>query len=102
MSNNSMLPVTYLRPAAKYFKKLVEAPLKKAYLEAIIAIRNNPELGEAKTGDLSGIRGYDIFYQGTNYEIAYRVEENEEGELIVVILAGSRENFYEQLKRYMK
>ncbi|WP_325176795.1 type II toxin-antitoxin system RelE/ParE family toxin [Paenibacillus alkalitolerans] len=46
--------------------------------------------------------GYDVSYQGTNYEIAYRVEENVEGELIVVILAGMRENFYEQLKRYLK
>ncbi|NMO94527.1 type II toxin-antitoxin system RelE/ParE family toxin [Paenibacillus lemnae] len=41
--------------------------------------------------------GYDVFYKGSNYEIAYRLEENDEGEIVVVILAGSRENFYEQL-----
>ena len=97
-----MLPITYLSPAQRYFKKLVEKPLKKAYLEALNAIRLDPSIGEQKTGDLTGIYGYDVSYQGTNYEIAYRVEENEEGELVVVILAGTRENFYEELKRYLK
>lgn len=97
-----MLPVIYLKPAERYFKKLVEKPLQKAYLEAIYSIRQDPTVGEQKTGDLAGVYGYDLFYRGTNYEIAYRLEENEEGELIVVILAGTRENFYEELKRYLK
>jgi mRNA interferase RelE/StbE len=97
-----MLPITYLSPAQRYLKKLVDKPLKKAYLEAINAIRLDPSIGEQKTGDLTGIYGYDVSHQGTNYEIAYRVEENEEGELVVVILAGTRENFYEELKRYLK
>ncbi|WP_281883679.1 type II toxin-antitoxin system RelE/ParE family toxin [Paenibacillus sp. YYML68] len=97
-----MLPVTYLSPARRYFNKLVEKPLKKAYLDAINAIRLDPSIGRQKAGDLNGIYGYDVSYQGTNYEIAYRMEENEDGELVVVILAGSRENFYEELKRYLK
>lgn len=96
----SLTPITYLKPAERYFKKLVEKPLKKAYLDAITAIRKNPSVGTLKTGDLSGIYGYDVFYKGTNYEIAYRLEENEDGELVVVILAGTRENFYDELKRY--
>ena len=97
-----MLPITYLGPAERYFKKLVEKPLKRAYFDAILAIRNDPSIGEQKTGDLAGIFGYDVSYKGTNYEIAYRVEENDDGELVVVIMAGSRENFYEELKRYLK
>lgn len=97
-----MLPVIFLNPAKRYFKKLVEKPLKTAYLDAITAIRLDPSIGEQKTGDLTGVYGYDISYRGNNYEIAYRVEENDAGELIVVILAGSRENFYEELKRYFK
>lgn len=97
-----MLPVTYLPPAVRYFKKLVEKPLKKRYLEAIEAIRHDPTIGSPKSGDLQGLYGYDVFYQGNNYEIAYRLEENDEGEIVVVILAGSRENFYDELKRYLK
>ncbi len=97
-----MIPITYLNPAEHYLKKLVEKPQKKAFFDAINAIRNDPFIGEMKTGDLSGIYGYDVYYRGTNYEIAYRVEENQDGEMVVVILAGSRENFYEELKRYLK
>lgn len=97
-----MLPIAYLPAAKYYFKKLVEKPLKKAFSNAIIAIRTDPSIGSRKTGDLSGIYGYDVFYQGANYEIAYRVEENQDGEMVVIILAGSRENFYEEIKRYLK
>jgi len=95
-----MLPILYLPPAKKYFKKLVEKPLKDTYHKAILEIRTDPSIGEMKTGDLTGVFGYDIYYRGTNYEIAYRIEENADGELVVVILACTRENFYEELKRY--
>ena len=47
---------------------------------------------EAKTGDLNGFYGYDIYYNKTNYELAYTVECIN-GELIVVVMAGTRENF---------
>jgi hypothetical protein len=56
---------------------------------------------EVLTGDLAGIYGYDVYYSGTNYEIAYRVYEDGD-KIVVVILAGTRENFYDELKRYMK
>lgn len=56
-------------------------------------------VGEKKTGDLQGIYGYDIYYNKTNYELAYTVEYIE-GKVIVVIMVGTRENFYEALKRY--
>lgn len=97
-----MLPITFLTPAKKYFKKLSEKPLIQAYRDAIDAIRRDPYIGAAKIGDLIGIYGYDVSYRGINYEIAYKLEENENGELIVVVLAGSRENFYEELKRYLR
>lgn len=93
-----MLPVVYMPAAEKYFKKLRDMPLKKKYKDAIDAIRLDPTIGKAKTGDLAGIMGYDISHQKTNYEIAYRVAENEDGELVVVIMAGTRENFYAELK----
>jgi hypothetical protein len=58
-------------------------------------------VGVEKTGDLTGIYGYDIYYNKTNYELAYTVERVGE-EVVVVIMAGTRENFYDQLKRYLK
>ncbi|TCP29051.1 ParE-like toxin of type II ParDE toxin-antitoxin system [Scopulibacillus darangshiensis] len=97
-----MLPVLYLNPAKQYFKKLKEKPLKKEFFEAIEDIRQHPYIGELKTGDLAGIYCYDVRYQGTNYELAYRISENDNGELVVRIMAGTRETFYQELKRFLR
>ncbi len=97
-----MLPVVFLNPALRYFKKLKDKQLKKKYRAAITEIRNNPAAGKRKTGDLAGIWGYDVYHNGTNYEIAYYPAENDQGEVIVVIMAGTRENFWEAIKKYMR
>ena len=96
-----MHPIEFLPPAERYFKKIKEKGLKEAFREAIEQIRQDPYSGTAEKGDLAGIYGYDVYYQGTNYEIAYRIAINEKGNVIVVIMAGTRENFYEQLKNYI-
>ncbi len=96
-----MTEVRFLPPAAKFIKKLKDKKLKLLYKEAIDKICENYLIGEAKSGDLSGIYGYDIYYNKTNYELAYTVEYVEDT-IIVVILAGTRENFYDELKQYMK
>ena len=96
-----MTEVRFLPPAARFLKKLKDKKLKTLYQEAIDKIREDHTVGTAKVGDLSGIYGYDIFYNKTNYELAYRVEYVED-KIIVVILAGTRENFYEEIKRYIK
>ena len=96
-----MTEVRFLPPAAKYLKKIKDKKLKALYSEAINKIRADHTVGKAKTGDLGGIYGYDIFYNKTNYELAYTVEYVED-KIIVVIMAGTRENFYDQLKKYLK
>ena len=96
-----MTEVRFLPPATKFLKKIKDKRLKTLYQEAIDRILENHLVGEAKTGDLSGIYGYDIFYNKTNYELAYRVEYFED-KIIVVIMAGTRENFYNELKSYLK
>ena len=78
-----------------------DTKLKGLYQEAIDRIREDHTVGEAKSGDLFGVYGYDIFYNKTNYELECRVEYVED-KIIVVIMAGTRENFYDELKRYMK
>lgn len=96
-----MTEVRFLPPAAKFLKKLKDKKLKQLYKEAIDRIRENHTAGEEKTGDLQGVYGYDIYYNKTNYELVYTVEYAE-GKIIVVIMAGTRENFYDTLKRYMR
>jgi hypothetical protein len=96
-----MYDLRFMPPARKLFKKVKEKGLAAAYGDALDKIAADPyAAGEAKKGDLAGIYCCDIYYNRTNYEIAYRITEDE-GRLVVVILAGTRENFYQELKRYM-
>jgi mRNA-degrading endonuclease RelE of RelBE toxin-antitoxin system len=90
----------FLPSAARFFKKLKEKPLKILFRQAINEILIDPYVGEAKVGDLSGVFCYDIYYNNTNYELAYTFVEADD-EVIVIIMAGTRENFYTELKRYM-
>lgn len=96
-----MYELRYSGAAQKYFKKVKEKGLQKAFQAALCKISENPYIGSEKTHDLASLYGYDVYYNKTNYEIAYRIYEKE-GQIVVVILAGTRENFYQELKRYMK
>ena len=100
-----MAELIILPPAAKYLKKLKDKRLKNLYEEAIRDICRDPTVGDPKHGDLEGVLGYDIYYNKTNYELAYTVEvrineDTGETETVVIIMAGTRENFYDELKRY--
>lgn len=95
-----MAQIRFLPPAAKFIKKIKDKKLKDLFQNAVDQIMEDYTVGEAKTGDLSGVFCYDIYYNKTNYELAYTVEFLDD-EVIVIIMAGTRENFYEQLKRYM-
>lgn len=96
-----MTNVRFLPPAAKFLKKLKDKKLKALFQESIDKICEDHTIGEAKTGDLSGVYCYDIYYNKTNYELAYRVEYVDD-KVIIVIMAGTRENFYEEIKRFLK
>jgi len=97
-----MYDIRYKPQVEKYFKKLKEKQLIAVYREALSRISADPHNeGEQKSGDLSGIYCRDVYYNKSNYEIAYKIYE-EKDKFIVVILAGTRENFYQELKRYMK
>ena len=96
-----MYEIRCMPQAEKYFKKIKEKQLKEAYNDALKEISKDPyNAGEKKTGTLAGVYCRDVFYNKTNYEIAYKIYEDN-GKLVVIILAGTRENFYNELKRYM-
>ena len=54
---------------SKRYFKIKKRRLKKAFQEALCSIAENP-LWVCKGGDLTGIYGYDVYYNRTNYEIA--------------------------------
>lgn len=96
-----MAEIRFMKPAARFLKKIKDNKLKGLFRKALENLAQDPTLGQEKAGDLAGIRSYDVYYNKTNYELAYTVIVEGDA-IIVVIMAGTRENFYEELKRYMK
>lgn len=81
----------------KYIKKIKDKRFKQLIVKAIFQdIPSNPEHGTVKHGDLAGIYTWNITYQKSMYRIAYSIIN---GKVIVIILVGSHENFYDQLKK---
>lgn len=70
---------------------------QKADLDAAVrAIAESPEAGEAKLGDLVGIRVFKFRMVNQLCLLAYRVLDEESLKLLTV---GPHENFYRDLKR---
>lgn len=84
-------------------KKIKEKPLQNKIKNALYEIQADPYgAGEKKSGDLSGVFCYDIKHVKVSYELAYMIEVNESGGIVVVLLAGTRENFYNELRKYIR
>lgn len=94
-----MYQIRIMPKAEKFIKKQKEKKLKEKIRIALLEIQKNPYIGEKKIGDLAGIYGFDLFYNKTNYEISYKIYEDKN--IVVIILIGTRENFYEVLKSYI-
>lgn len=50
-----------------------------------------------KQGDLKKYFAYGFEYDRVAYRIAYTINDNDE--IVIVVLAGSHENFYKELKK---
>ena len=96
--------VDYKRPFATFFKK-AKKPLQFAIEDVVVVIQNTPSIGEEKVGDLKGIFVYKFRFNRQEYLVAYKYQEAAD---ILSILwidfyqVGSHENFYEELKRYLR
>jgi len=71
---------------------------KKTLDVHIRRIMNNPQIGQEKKGDLKGIFVYKFKIQEIQYLMAYRIEKDR----IELITIGSHENYYRDLKGYLK
>lgn len=99
----------YKRPFSQYVKK-THKPLQLAIEDVVEDVCANPDIGEAKTGDLAGIWVYKFKFNRQEYLVAYRPptdEQRRQGvdvELLMIDFyqLGAHENFYDDLKRYLK
>lgn len=103
------MEVIYKRPFQQYVKK-AHKPLQLAILDAVEAICENFMIGEAKVGDLAGIRVYQFKFSRQEYLVAYRPplqtrpDLPDQGEFVAIDFyqVGTHENFYDTLKRYLQ
>jgi len=104
-----------MRPSYKHlfkaFVKKQHKPLQLAIEDAVEDVCQDPCIGELKTGDLQGIWVYKFMHRAQQYLIAYRPPSNDELkaegvdlEFLVIEFyqAGTHENFYATLKKYLK
>ena len=94
----------FKRPFAQYVKK-AHKPLQLAIEDEVEVVCEAPQIGEAKVGDLAGIRLYKFRFSRQEYLIAYRAP-NEDAPLEFLIIdfyqVGVHENFYVELKKYLR
>ena len=96
----------------KNFVKKAHKPLQLAISDEVDEVCERPYDGEAKVGDLLGFYVWKFKFNRQEYLIAYRPPSKEvvdtvsdlEIEFLVIDFykVGSHENFYEDLKRYIK
>jgi mRNA interferase RelE/StbE len=83
-------------PTFERMAKKLHRPQKAALDEAVRTIANQPEIGEAKVGDLAGVQVYKFRMDNLLCLLAYRVVDENTLKLLMV---GPHENFYRDLKR---
>lgn len=87
----------YKSPFKRYVKKQPR-PFQLIIEDEIEKICNDPTIGEGKSGDLAEFRVHKFFSRRQEYLIAYK----EQGTSITVYMIDTHENFYKNLKRYVR
>lgn len=95
-----MYKLVLSKTSQKFIKKISDKGLKNKIKDGLDRIKEDYTVGDRKTGDLKGFWSLDVYYNKTNYEICYELLEDE-GKVIIVVMIGTRENFYKELKRYI-
>lgn len=99
----------YKRPFSQFVKK-AHKPLQLAILDEVELVCDNPDVGERKVGDLAEIWVHKFKFNRHEYLLAYRPPSKEmrakgvDVEFLAIDFyqVGSHENFYDDLKRYLK
>ncbi len=86
------------KPAFRKFTKKQSRPFQLAIEDEIERIYKNPEIGEEKSGDLTGFRVHKFTFRKQEYLIAYKTA----GCSVTAYIMNTHENFYRNLKRYVR
>ena len=84
--------------AANLLKKL-DRPIRLKVFQVLEEIARNPLLGQKLTADMKPVYSCHFRDNGVEYRIAYLFQESQSR--IIVLLIGTRENFYSELRKQM-
>ena len=73
-------------------------PFQLVIEDEVEKIVTNPDLGTSKKGDLIGFRVHKFSFKSRKFLIAYRLQGTE----IMFFKIGPHENFYRELKKYLR
>jgi len=81
----------------KDLKRLERSLQEEIRSQHLPKIREDPARGYPLLREFQGLRSHHFSYRGTDYRIVYEVFE-EEG-IILILMLGKREGFYQALRR---
>jgi mRNA-degrading endonuclease RelE of RelBE toxin-antitoxin system len=85
-------------PRFKNYVKKLPRQFQQVILDAVEDVLANPDVGELKKGDLTGFRVHKFKMVRQSTLMAYKLENDS----LVLYQVGPHENFYKNLKKYLK
>ncbi len=86
------------KPVFRKFVKKQNRAFQLAIEDEVYAVLKTPQVGELKKGDPEGFRVHKFKFHKQEYLIAYVIQRKD----IVFYMIGVHENFYKELKSYLK
>lgn len=96
MAYKIQAPGVVRRDLKRLEKALQEEIRRKHFPE----IKEDPFQVYPLSGEFHGLRSYHFSYRGTDYRIVYEILKKEE--IILVLMIGKREGFYQALRRRLR
>ena len=84
----------------KKFRKKADPKLLSAINNSIDELKENSELGEELTQDLTGMRS--IHLDSFHYRIVYEIKKENSSNKITIHAIGHRKSVYTELARYLR
>ena len=88
----------FYKSAFKRYVKKQPRPFQLVIEDEIEKIYKDPSIGEEKSGDLAGFRVHKFIFRGQEYLVAYRARDGS----VIAYMIDTHENFYKNLKRYVR
>ncbi len=91
--------VSLSKKAKKQYRNL-DKHIKEKIKDNLRRLEDNPYEGSTLSGKYSDLRYIKLTHKGVDYRVVYDISEDEK--LVLVVFLGTRENFYKELRRYLR